>query len=388
MRVIQIIESIDPRSGGTSSAFLEIVDALDADPECEVRAFTHAPDPEAALEHAGARDKYELTGPAGQLRKGDLAVRAIQAIDRGECDIVHLHGMWNADLVRIARAAQARRVPTIWQPHGMLVERALGEKRLKKRLFMLAGLRRGLLHASAMVYCTAGEHRMSAASGRWANGRHQTIPLPVCCPITPEQIGPLRISARERFGIDQGAPVLVFMGRLHPVKRIELSLEALAFARKAMPDLRLAIFGSGEDQYERFLRDEASRMGVEHAVTWGGWVARDDRWAALAAGDGLTINSRFENFGYVIPEALMVGTGVVATDNLSMAADLQADGIGHVVRPEPGVLGEAYLGLVSQTQEQRERARRWADERFSPAKVGAQLISLYRTLLAEGASPA
>ena len=382
MRIAHVIESVDPKSGGTSSAFLEIVDALAGHTNCDVRAFAHAPDANLALEHASSRDRFELTGPGGQLRMGDLAHQTIRAIHEDRFDAIHLHGLWNSDLVRIALAAGKLGVSTLWQPHGMLVARAFGTKKLKKQLFMLAGLRRALGQAARIVYCTEGERQTSVQTDSWAAGRSEIVPLPVSCPIEPDQVGKLRATALSRLGLKHGSPTVVFMGRLHPVKRLELTLQAFEGVRKEFPELRLAVFGSGAAAYERSLRERAESLGLGSAVFWGGWVSREDRWLALAAGNVLTLNSMFENFGYVVPEALLVETGVAVTDNLAISQELASAGAGEVAASTPESLARAIVRALGSGDAMRSRARQWADETFSPGAVARRLVSLYESVLA------
>jgi len=80
MRVVHVIESIDPRSGGTSSAFLEIIGALGNNPALCVEAF--APRPPAFkigdAPPSSVMDLLTLCGPADQLRAGALARRVIE----------------------------------------------------------------------------------------------------------------------------------------------------------------------------------------------------------------------------------------------------------------------------------------------------------------------
>ena len=171
----------------------------------------------------------------------------------------------------------------------------------------------------------------------------------------------------------------MFMGRLHPAKRLELTLECLAQLRTERPDARLLVFGRGDEAYERSLHDRAQSLGVSDGVCWAGWIEREARWEALASADVLLLNSLFENFGCVIPEAALVGTGVVASDNLSMGDDLRRSNVGEVCTPDAESLARGVLRVLD--DHDSERMRRWAEEMFSPQAIASQLGSMYASVM-------
>ncbi len=386
MRVLHVIETIDPRTGGPASAFLETAQALAHHPQIEYHAVAFAPSGQDAL--AGLEpqiaQRVVLAENAGQLARGDLARRAVALLDEHSFACVHLHGLWNADLVRIARAARARGVPYVWQPHGMLMRHAFTTRRLKKEVFLAMGLGAALRRANAIICCTPGERRTSVGLDRFADGRCEVVSLPVSCPVADEDVRALRARARTSFGVDLDAPTLVFMGRLHPVKRLDMTLNAFAKAVRMLPGLSLHIFGEGDEELARRLRAQSESLGVATHVHWHGWVDRARRFEALALGDALILNSRFENFGYVICEAMLVHTRAIATSNLSMADDLiDADGA-HVVVASGEDLARVIVEACSQGP--TPGARRWVEQFCAPERVAEQLFRVYASVALADAS--
>lgn len=386
MLVAHVIQSVDDRSGGTSSAFLEVMGALATRPDLTPSAYTTRPGPDDAASAAvrSHPDRWRLADSCGRtLSPGGLGRLVAADLAAGRIDALHLHGVWSPDLVHAARAAAAAGVPCCWQPHGMLLEHALAQKALKKRIFMRLGLAAALRSAAVFVFCTAGERDGSVLPRGCAAARH-VVHLPVTIPADEAEIPRLRAEGREKFGFGADAPVLAFLGRLHPVKRLDLTLRAFAAATPRLPaSARVALFGSGDDAYVRSLRDLAAHLGIADRTLWPGWISGEDKWRALAAADAVILNSVHENFGYTVPEALGVHTPVVMTDNLSMAADAAAAGpAARFAPPDPDALAAALAPLLTDppAPDARASARRWVLATFSPAAIGSSLANLYRSL--------
>lgn len=377
LRIAHAIESVDPRSGGTSGAFCSLVRAIGLSDQLEVRAF-------ASGEPAEPLAGLETTSPAGVLRPGGLASESLPKLRSFEPHVVHLHGLFSADLVAIAKQARQLGARTVWQPHGMLVRRAYMRGRLKKALFARLGLGRELASAGCMLYCTPYEQEHSAWHRGAARARHEIVPLPLDLPTggsldTLDHLA-LREEGRQRLGIGD-RPVVGFLGRLHPVKRVELVLNAFACARESRPTLELAILGDGEPGYTDQLRAHAAGLGVGASVRWLGWIKPSDRWALLAGVDALVVASMFENFGYVAPEAMAVGTPVAITSNLAMSETVDRLDAGSSRSEVPEDLARGIAEALDRSRAGvAERGRGWIEQELSASAVSNRLESLYATL--------
>ncbi len=385
MRIAQVIQSVDAQQGGTSAAFVEVLEALRTQRErLNVTAFAPSPP-----EDDPVRDRIEdsrsvnwcLTGPAGGFRAGALAKVVEEAISDRAIELVQIHGVWSSDLVSIAKSCVARGVPYLWTPHGMLMDYAYSHKRLKKALFMRLGLANALRNAAGLVFACSGEREISVLPRGVDRARGVVVGLPVDLSRATGDLGALRDAGRTRFGVNDDERCIVFIGRLHPVKRLELTIEALRLACNEIPTIRLILLGDGDSEYVEGLRVCARRAGVEDRVVFAGWVSGDEKWEGLAAGDALVINSKHENFGYAIIEALGVGTPVLMTEHLSMAPDVRQEDAGAIVANNAKSLGEGMIRILSSNEslQMAERGRTWVVSSFSREAVGKQLASVYET---------
>ena len=103
-------------------------------------------------------------------------------------------------------------------------------------------------------------------------------------------------------------PVIVFAGRHIPEKRVTALVPAFLEARKAIPELRMEIFGDGPDRPE-VLRQVAEH-GLEDVVDVPGFVPEERIDAALRRALCLVLPSRREGYGLVVIEAAARGVPV------------------------------------------------------------------------------
>jgi glycosyltransferase involved in cell wall biosynthesis len=129
---------------------------------------------------------------------------------------------------------------------------------------------------------------------------------------------PLRSTFREKFGIRDDEPLVVFLSRLIPRKGADLLIEAMS--QTGCDRIRLVIAGpEGEAGYVAFLRDKARMLGVDHRVLFLGPLYGADKKAALMDADVFALPSRYENFGNTAAEALACGTPVIVSDRCGIA---------------------------------------------------------------------
>ncbi|WAZ26259.1 glycosyltransferase family 4 protein [Streptomyces cinnabarinus] len=171
---------------------------------------------------------------------------------------------------------------------------------------------------------------------------------------------------------DGRAKVVVAAGRLVPVKRYDLLIEAFARVAAAHPDWQLRIYGKGEEQAR--LRQLVQSLGLyDNVFLMGAATPMEAEWVKGSIGAAA---SNFEPFGMTIVEAMRCGLPVVSTDCPYGPGEIIEDGVDGRLVPvgDRDALGEALLELVAD-DERRRRMGRTAREnarRFAPAPVVEQ----------------
>lgn len=122
-----------------------------------------------------------------------------------------------------------------------------------------------------------------------------------------------REESRHRLNI-AGEMVVLFVGRIEPLKGVDVLLEAVG-TMEGREGVEVIIVGEQAegDEGEEGLRRLADEYGIGRQVSFRGPVAQTDLPAYYSAADVCVMPSRYETFGLVILESLACGTPVIAT---------------------------------------------------------------------------
>ena len=188
------------------------------------------------------------------------------------------------------------------------------------------------------------------------------------------------LALRAQAGVRSEEILVTFVGRLVPIKRVDLALEAIARARALGAPARLAIIGDGD------LRDELERLahglGLEDAVAFLGY--REDMTEVTAGSEIALLTSDNEGTPVSLIEAAAAGTPAVST---------QVGGVEEVVTGDSGILVErndaaglahAIVRLADDPDERARmgnHARQHVSVRFSVERLLQDVDELYRGLL-------
>lgn len=165
--------------------------------------------------------------------------------------------------------------------------------------------------------------------------------------------------ARALLGLPGATNLLLFVGRLEPLKGIDTILNALVLLRErdpsAMASTRFVVIGGsvGERAEPEFLRLRklVSEMQLEHVVEFLG--AKDQEMLPLyyAAATAVIMASDYESFGMVALEAMASGAPVIASEVGGLAFLVQEGQTGFLVPVrEPDVLAERIARLSKDVQ--------------------------------------
>jgi len=150
---------------------------------------------------------------------------------------------------------------------------------------------------------------------------------------------------RARYSINE--PFVVYVGRLHRLKGIDVLIKAISIATKEEPTLTAVIVGPGD---QRPYRELANRLGVERNVVFTGFVSEEVKIGALDASTALvlpSISNYVEVFSLAITEAWARGKPVVASAVGEIPYRVKHMINGLLVPPRnPKALAEAILQLI------------------------------------------
>lgn len=291
-------------------------------------------------------------------------------------DAAHVHGCRNLPGVLAARHLHRAGVPYILAPNGTapIIERAF----LAKRAFDVALGHRVMRNAAGVVAVARAEARQLTAIGVPADRVH-VIPNPL---DLDELIPPVMPDAfRARAGLGAG-PLVLFLGKLTPRKRLDVLVEAFALAGRE--DARLVI--AGNDMGARPATERAiARCGIGGRTTFTGLLRGRDRLEALRDASVVVYPSEHEIFGLVPMEALLVGTPViVAGDSGCGEVISELDGGAVVPVGDVGALAVALRQVLDAPEAARMRATTAAAlvrASYGGDAIASRLEELYRGVI-------
>jgi 1,2-diacylglycerol 3-alpha-glucosyltransferase len=162
-----------------------------------------------------------------------------------------------------------------------------------------------------------------------------------------------RRATRQRHGLDADRPLLAYVGRLDPEKRLDVLLDAVARLRQRNRSWQLLLVGRGH-RAEALAR-RARRLGINDAVHFAGYLPRAEVPPAVAAADVFVIPSDAELLSLATLEAMASGLPVVAADAVALPELVQAGINGRLFRP-----GDA-ADLADQLEATLEERGRWPE---------------------------
>ena len=166
-------------------------------------------------------------------------LRARWACPRSNSTSFTIHGLWHIPSAVAARAAVRAGVPSIVSPRGMLEPAALRVHKWRKQAHMYAVEGRTLSRA-ALLHATS---TTEAATLTGLGTGHDVAVVPNGIDLASAAAGD-GCRLRRRLGLSNNARVVLFIGRVHPIKRLDLLGEAVA--RLVTPNVELVIAGPDE----------------------------------------------------------------------------------------------------------------------------------------------
>lgn len=203
------------------------------------------------------------------------------------------------------------------------------------------------------------------------------VDLSLFTPTTPAS----RRAARRALDLD-GQPTLLSVGRLDPIKELDLLLESLAMMRTPA---RLIIVGGnpdGDPEVER-LRQRANDLGIGARVRLPGAAPQHELRRYYHAADAVVVSSRYESFGLVAVEALASGTPVVSSAAGGLTSIVRDGRNGLLVRwRDPRAFAERLDEMLTDDTLRAYLASnaRNSVERFGWQHIGDDVRALYQDL--------
>jgi glycosyltransferase involved in cell wall biosynthesis len=329
---------VDEKYGGLASSMPELCRAIDRTGRFTSRLAALCEEEEVTPSSfsPGVVSRF----PAGRLRwlLDSRLRRRLEAVIR-QADIVHVHGLWREYSVLTSRICRQLGKPYLVSAHGMLQPWTLNDGGWKKRAYLSAVELPVLRGAVGLRALTAVETTDYRAIG--LDNAVSVIPNGVAI---PEGLSPRDFLDAFPHLLDRR--LVLFLGRIHPKKGIDLLCRAWARLEKNLPDVQLVIAGPGEGNSIAALSRLIRELDIEGRVTLTGMLRGHLKWSALAASTIFVLPSHSEGFSVSILESLGSGLPALVSRNCHFP-EITEEGCGWEIDAEEDQLAHALARALA-----------------------------------------
>jgi len=379
LKILNVVPGLLPEAGGPSRTVPGLCEGLTAAGAAVTLFSTHQAGKDITVDPASA--DYEVClfrGTETSLRSAREIYQTIKKRAR-DFDLVHVHSLWNQISTVACAAARSASLPYVLAPLGMLSTTCVRQRHFAHKRIFAALYDRRTVEGAARLHLASADELETLVKG-WFRYPPHFIARNGTAPVTSFAPG----AFRRRFPELKERRLMLFFGRLHPIKGLDLQLEALGLLKQKYEDLMWVLVGPDAGEWNR-LKGAIQTRGLQDHVRWVGPLMGDERFAALADADVLVHTSFYESQAMTINEALAVGVPLVITDSVKYD-DVSVAGAGRVVPRNATAVAAAIDSILQDaaaSAAMREAGRRFAAAEFSWTRIAETIIKYYEEILSE-----
>jgi glycosyltransferase involved in cell wall biosynthesis len=311
------------------------------------------------------------SGMFGQL---NLSFDMMKAIKRNlkRFDIVHVHSWQQFPDILVHHYATMYGVPYVLQVHGS-IPRIMTKKKLKWIYDILFGYS-ALRDASKVIALSQVEAKQYNSMNV---PRKKIEVIPNGIDLSEYSRLPSKGCFRRKFSIDDDEKIVLYLGRIHRIKGIDILVNAFANTLGKLENTRLAIVGP-DDGYLSDLEALIKALKIANNVLISGPLYGRDKLKAYVDADVYVLPSRYETFPMSILEAVACETPIILTENCGITECFR-DKAGLVVKADSLNLQEALLEMLMNGERRRvfRENCKTVMQRFSISETVSKLERVY-----------
>lgn len=314
LRVLHIIDSVNPAQGGPVQALLQTLENLGNLQHIETICLD-APD------STWLKDFPGIVHPMGRVfKKYGYTPRLIPWIKENakRFDVAVIHGLWNHASVGGGFACHDAKLPYVVFAHGMMgpwFKKTQPIKHFLKQIFWI--LQGRVLHYAKEVLFTCEEEKRLAEDSFFG---YSYNPKVVAFGAVDGRQLILNKNYNHIYDLIpelNNKPYLLYLSRIHEIKGCDLLLEAFSKMIKNN-EQRLVIAGPGDADLIEALKLKAHDLGIADKVYWPGMLKNEIKLSAFIHAEAFVLFSHHENFGIAVAEALSFGKPVLISDQVNI----------------------------------------------------------------------
>jgi D-inositol-3-phosphate glycosyltransferase len=293
-------------------------------------------------------------------------------------DLIHSH-YWLSGLI-------GKQLQTLWQvPHTVMfhtlgaIKNSLGIGEYEPEL-RIESEREVIISCDRIIASTTKETKDLIKLYGASPDKITVIP----CGVNLDLFKPIdKETARRQLGLDH-QKVILFVGRMDPLKGLEQLLTALTHMDVEKPPLLMIVGGDGQTQGQAQSAQHLKELIVKDRVRLVGSVAQSQLPIYYSAADVCVIPSYYESFGMVALESLACGTPIIANNVGGMKNIVRHSQMGRIVSENsPHNLASEISEVIYQSEDEAQhiKIRRDTITEFNWATIADRILHEYHGLL-------
>ena len=294
-------------------------------------------------------------------------------------DVALISSSWTS--YGVAAGAECRRagVPYALYTHGGYDPVRLRRSWLKKKLWWYMFDRMLYQHASAVITMSRRETCYTRAMGI----DRPVVEIPIGVNTDHLRVRAPRDELDIRFPMMGGRRILLFLGRVHPIKGIDVLVQAFARTRAVVPDALLVIAGAGERRYMDQVSRWITQDGLEKDAILTGPVSVEDKAGLFYEAEVFCLTSYTEGLPAAALEAMYCHTPVILSEACNLP-EVREAGAGFITSLNPDEIAARIVDLLRNNaarQQMGANGARLVAERFTWDRVAQQTAELCREIV-------
>ncbi len=291
-------------------------------------------------------------------------------------ELIICHGIYRYHIDWATRIAMKNNIPYWVIPHGSLDPFVFTYRALYKKLWLYLSGNKILAKASSVIFATEMERIKALPYTKRAVSNVVRWPTP---PVDIDNRIEIRNSIRSIHKIPHDARLLLYIGRIHPMKRPIETIKAVAACRR--DNLFLLIIGPDSDVLTADMCKKYCNENDISNVKFAKPVYGKDKYKYFVAADAFISLSYRENFGFTVAEAMSSAIPVILSPGNDLAPDISPVNCGWIlpdneINSVTVILRDFAAMPLQQLAEMGIRGKKWTESKLSIDHFNTAIVNL------------
>ena len=367
MKIIHVVEWIGRKGGGLSTGVLPLSSELNKI-GCHsiVVGGKHISDDSTFTRNVHSFDVIDggLFGYSPGIKKYLLS---------SDADIIHIHGLWKYSSYIAYKVAKKREIPWVVSVHGMLTKYSLRRSKFKKSIAFSFYAKNILQHATVIHVMNGDEEDYIRSLG---------INVPIKIVPNGIKINLLNCNGFNSLSrISKGRKVILYLGRIHPIKGLDILLEAWSkLDEKYHKEICLVIAGWGEKNHLSEFKRNLLEYNSSNSVFYIGPQFDNDKHGVYCQADAFILPSLSEGSPVSVLEAWSYSLPVIMSEESNLPSGFES-GSAHKITLSADVMSDELKAFIQMPSMEQQQMGKYGFElvkkRFNWNTIAKKMFKIY-----------